>query len=207
MLGPETSQLCSHKSCKKRTEVPRCSNDRGEPSVPTFVWRRPVLDCSIGRSDPEHDPSCALQLEVLNTLMLNDPSCQWHCVALREWFDYRGHICMVFEKLGPSLFDFLRKNRYKPFPLQYVQSFALQLIEVRPNPVPMQCASSGCVDAFHPTLVMQAVAYLHRLKLVHTDLKPENILLATNGYKKLPQNTRCAPGHIAVPIHGLCLLT
>jgi hypothetical protein len=27
----------------------------------------------------------------------------------------------VFEKLGPSLFDFLRLNNYQPFPLAFVQ--------------------------------------------------------------------------------------
>lgn len=58
----------------------------------------------------------------------------------------------VFEKLGPSLFDFLRSNSYRPFPIDLVQQFSRQLLE--------------------------AVAYMHDLKLVHTDLKPENILLA-----------------------------
>ncbi len=37
---------------------------------------------------------CA-QLEVLNTLEKNDPQNRWHCVHLQEWFDYRGHVCMV----------------------------------------------------------------------------------------------------------------
>lgn len=36
-----------------------------------------------------------MQLEVLNTLEKNDPQNRWHCVHLREWFDYRGHVCMV----------------------------------------------------------------------------------------------------------------
>jgi hypothetical protein len=46
-----------------------------------------------------------------------------HCVALREWFDYRGHVCMVFEKLGLSLYDFLRKNKYRPFHLEQVRIY------------------------------------------------------------------------------------
>ncbi|KAJ9534697.1 hypothetical protein QJQ45_013058 [Haematococcus lacustris] len=62
----------------------------------------------------------------------------------------------VFEKLGPSLFDFLRKNEYRPFPIDLVQDFARQLI----------CS----------------VSYLHELQLVHTDLKPENILLVSLDY-------------------------
>ena len=61
------------------------------------------------------------QLEVLNTLERNDPEGRFHCVSLREWFDYRGHVCMVFEKLGLSLYDFLRKNSYSPFPAAMVR--------------------------------------------------------------------------------------
>ena len=64
--------------------------------------------------------ACA-QLEVLNTLERNDPEGRFHCVSLREWFDYRGHVCMVFEKLGLSLYDFLRKNSYSPFPAAMVR--------------------------------------------------------------------------------------
>ena len=61
------------------------------------------------------------QLEVLNTLERNDPRNAWHCVHLREWFDYRGHVCMAFEKLGPSLYDYLRRTGYRPFPAYLVR--------------------------------------------------------------------------------------
>jgi len=100
-------------------------------------WDRKHKDyvaIKIVRNVPKYRDAAMIELEVLNTLMWNDPTCAWHCVSLREWFNYRGHVCMVFEKLGPSLYDFLRKNRYRPFPLSYVRSFALQLIEVWPPP-------------------------------------------------------------------------
>ena len=67
---------------------------------------------------------------------------------------------MVFEKCGLSLFDFLRKNHYRPFSVGLVQQYARQLLH--------------------------AVAFLHTLKLVHTDLKPENILLLSSAYKRVP---------------------
>jgi hypothetical protein len=52
-----------------------------------------------------------------------------HCVTLKEWFDYRGHVCMVFERLGLSLYDFLRNNSYRPFAYQtVVGSFARQCL-------------------------------------------------------------------------------
>ena len=65
---------------------------------------------------------CSVQLEVLNTLEKNDAAGQYHCVSLLEWFDYRGHVCMAFERLGLSLYDFLRRSGYLPFHVSLVQS-------------------------------------------------------------------------------------
>ena len=65
---------------------------------------------------------------------------------------------MVFERLGPSLFDFLRRNNYHPFHVDLVRSFGRQMLE--------------------------SIAYIHELTLVHTDLKPENILLQSAEYDK-----------------------
>ena len=35
----------------------------------------------------------------------------------------------VFEKLGPSLYDFLKRNKYCPFPVELVREFGRQLLE------------------------------------------------------------------------------
>ena len=112
------------------------------------------------RNVDKYRHAAMLELEALATLEANDPPNRRRCVQLKEWFDYRGHVCMVFEKLGPSLYDFLRRNDYQPFPLSVVQSVARQLLG--------------------------AVAFMHELRLVHTDLKPENILLRTAEYTRLP---------------------
>jgi CDC-like kinase len=29
------------------------------------------------------------------------------CVKMLDWFDYHGHMCIAFEMLGLSVFDFL----------------------------------------------------------------------------------------------------
>jgi CDC-like kinase len=65
-----------------------------------------------------------------------------------------GHYCLVFECLGMSLYDFLKRHAYRPFPMYCVQDFARQMLE--------------------------AVDFLHGFDLIHTDLKPENILLSSN---------------------------
>ncbi|XP_055328272.1 uncharacterized protein LOC129581310 isoform X2 [Paramacrobiotus metropolitanus] len=71
-------------------------------------------------------------------------------VRLFDNFDYHGHICMVFEVLGKSVYSVLEENKYHPYKLNQVRNISYQL-----------CA---------------AVAFLHSRKIVHTDLKPENLL-------------------------------
>jgi hypothetical protein len=38
-------------------------------------------------------------------------------------------VLQVFEMLGPSLYDFLRKNNYRPFPVDLVRELGRQLLE------------------------------------------------------------------------------
>jgi CDC-like kinase len=73
-----------------------------------------------------------------------------------DWFDYHGHMCIAFEMLGLSVFDFLRENNYEPYPIDHVRHIAYQL-----------CYS---------------VKFLHETNLTHTDLKPENILFIDSDY-------------------------
>ncbi|KIY96827.1 CDC-like kinase [Monoraphidium neglectum] len=83
--------------------------------------RKEYVAVKIVRNVDKYRHAAMIELEVLNTLEANDPVSKRKCVHLKEWFDYRGHVCMVFEKLGPSLYDFLRRNDYQPFPLAVVQ--------------------------------------------------------------------------------------
>ena len=42
---------------------------------------------------------CQLMLQYICFLSL--------CVQMIDWFDFHGHICLTFEMLGLSVFDFL----------------------------------------------------------------------------------------------------
>lgn len=114
------------------------------------------------RNVQKYRDAAMLEIEVLKTLAEGDLSKtrgeRFNCIALRRAFDYQGHVCMVFDKYGPSLYDFLRTNWYKPFHPSTVQSFCEQLLV--------------------------AVRYVHSLGLVHTDLKPENVLLMSKSYRE-----------------------
>lgn len=60
-------------------------------------------------------------------------------------------MCLAFEPLGQSLYDFIKDNKYKGFDIQDVREIARQSLK--------------------------AIEFLHSIRLTHTDLKPENILL------------------------------
>ena len=51
------------------------------------------------------------------------------CVQMLDWFDYNGHICLTFDMLGLSVFDFLKDNQYHPYPLFQVRHIAYQVIK------------------------------------------------------------------------------
>lgn len=44
-----------------------------------------------------------------------------------DWFDYHGHMCISFELLALSTFDFLKENNYLPYSIVQVRHMAYQL--------------------------------------------------------------------------------
>ncbi|PNY17926.1 serine/threonine-protein kinase AFC2-like protein [Trifolium pratense] len=120
---------------------------------------REMVAIKVVRSVKKYREAAMLEVDVLQLLGKYDRSGS-RCVQIRNWFDYRNHICIVFEMLGPSLYDFLRKNNYRPFPVDLVRELGRQLLE--------------------------SVAFVHDLRLIHTDLKPENILFISPEYVKVP---------------------
>ncbi|KAM7276015.1 hypothetical protein ACFE04_017881 [Oxalis oulophora] len=121
--------------------------------------RKEFVAIKIVRGIKKYREAAMIEIEMLEQLSRHDKGGN-HCVQIWNWFDYRNHICIVFEKLGPSLYDFLRKNNYRSFPIDHVREIGRQLLE--------------------------CVAFMHDLKMIHTDLKPENILLVSSDYVKVP---------------------
>ena len=45
-----------------------------------------------------------------------------------DWFDYHGHVCIAFELLGLSTYDFLKENNFQPFPIENIQHMAYSIV-------------------------------------------------------------------------------
>lgn len=111
--------------------------------------------------------SALMEVKVLEALRSTNTDEESLCIKMLDWFDYNGHICIVFERLGHSVYEFLRRNSYRPFPMEQVQRMAYQLC--------------------------QAVLYCHERGLTHTDLKPENVLFCDSSFRfvdKLSSHSR-----------------
>ncbi len=71
-------------------------------------------------------------------------------VQLLDSFKFRNHECMSFELLDISLYDYLKINRFRGFPLLWVRTVTQQLVSV--------------------------LIHLKQCGVIHCDLKPENVL-------------------------------
>ncbi|KAI0244479.1 serine threonine protein kinase CMGC group [Massospora cicadina] len=126
----------------------------------------------VVRAVSKYRDAARIEMRVLSTLKQNDPLNLNKCIHMNHDFEYRNHICMVFDLLGPSIFDFLKSNSFQPFPHAHVQHFARQ--------------------------ILTSLAFIHNLGLVHTDLKPENILLVSADYDLVPAKRKKEHKHTKV---------
>ncbi|GFO13894.1 dual specificity protein kinase clk2 [Plakobranchus ocellatus] len=114
------------------------------------------LALKIIKNVEKYREAAKLEINVLEKLKEKDPSGKYLCVQMRDWFDYHGHMCIAFDMLGLSVFDFLKDNNYVPYTLEQVRHISYQLC--------------------------YAVNFLHENQLTHTDLKPENILFVNSDF-------------------------
>jgi hypothetical protein len=123
--------------------------------------RKAPLALKVVRSVPRYFDAALVEVDILERIRAADVRKQSGCVRLYKVFSThyanQMHICLGFERLGSSLFDFIKRNKYSGFPLAVTRSLAFQLLK--------------------------AVAFCHSISLIHTDLKPENILFVNIDFR------------------------
>lgn len=116
-----------------------------------------IVAIKIVRNVKRYYDSAKIEADIIRDVNQNGRRGTTHCAVMYDTFSFDGHYCMVFESLGPSLYDFLKAQRYHPFPIQCVRDFAKQLLET--------------------------LDFLHSFRLIHTDLKvcPHFVVLMFSG--------------------------
>lgn len=108
-----------------------------------------------------------LEINVLKKLQEKDPNGNFLVIQLLDNFDYHGHVCLLFDLLGLSVFDFMKANNYQAYPMEQARYIAYQLC--------------------------YAVKFMHDNRLTHTDLKPENILFVNSNYRVVEDGKKKRP--------------
>ncbi|KAK7469937.1 hypothetical protein BaRGS_00036041 [Batillaria attramentaria] len=116
-----------------------------------------TIALKIIKNVEKYREAAKLEINVLEKIKEKDPNGKYLCVSMLDWFDYHGHVCISFDMLGLSVFDFLKDNNYIAYPIEQVRHISYQLC--------------------------YAVNFLHDNQLTHTDLKPENILFVDSDFE------------------------
>ncbi|KAM8741761.1 dual specificity protein kinase CLK4-like isoform 3-T4 [Acanthopagrus schlegelii] len=67
------------------------------------------------------------EISVLQEINSLDDDNRFACVRMLDWFEHGGHVCIVFELLGISTFEFLLQNDFLSFSVEQIRHMAFQI--------------------------------------------------------------------------------
>jgi serine/threonine protein kinase len=105
----------------------------------------------IIRNERRFHKQAQSEIKILDLLRQQDKKNNHNVVHMKEFFLFRGHLCITFEMMHSDLYCALKKDSFRGFPLETIKTFSRALVT--------------------------ALRVLRRSRIIHCDLKPENILL------------------------------
>ncbi|KAM4696307.1 dual specificity tyrosine-phosphorylation-regulated kinase 2-like [Rhinophrynus dorsalis] len=107
------------------------------------------------RNDRDYSRHAEQEIKILQKIKELDPDNKMNVVHLLEGFTFRNHVCMIFELLGPNLYNQLVENRFQGFSLSVVAKLAVDILQ--------------CLEG------------LQKNRITHCDLKLDNIVSKREG--------------------------
>jgi len=121
----------------------------------TLGGLRPEVAIKMARSNDTMFKQAQSERAVLAKLAGTDVENRSHCIRMLDYFDFRGHACLVFESMEMNLRGLVRKvGRGIGLNLGAVRSYAVQLLI--------------------------SLRHLRQNGILHADIKPDNILVSAD---------------------------
>ncbi|KAL0213080.1 hypothetical protein RCL1_006706 [Eukaryota sp. TZLM3-RCL] len=112
----------------------------------------------VTRNIDRYREAALIEKRILRHLYTNS-SHKYHTITMLGYFAFHDHVCLSFERAGPTLHHVLHLNR-AGFDLETLRTIAYQ--------------------------IFRCIAFIHDLGLIHTDLKTENIIFSNKNYTYSP---------------------
>lgn len=113
----------------------------------------------IINSREEFQNQAMVEIKILTSISLNDTNNESGNVKFYHYFNFRGHICLVFELLGKNLYECIQLNNFNGLDLSTIRCYTMD--------------------------ILTSLMFLRTLKIIHCDLKPENILVDQDNENKV----------------------
>eukprot|EP00177_Eucheuma_denticulatum_P004679 GFKZ01008503.1.p1 GENE.GFKZ01008503.1~~GFKZ01008503.1.p1 ORF type:complete len:813 (+),score=65.76 GFKZ01008503.1:405-2843(+) len=111
-----------------------------------------IVAVKVVKNQPAYFNQAWVEINILRILHRNNGEEDTrHIVKFFTHFIFRGHLCLVFERLSVNLYEVLRRNNYVGVDLDTIRNYLTQLLKT--------------------------LSVLVQSEVIHCDLKPENILL------------------------------
>uniref|UniRef100_A0A3B3C2P4 Protein kinase domain-containing protein n=1 Tax=Oryzias melastigma TaxID=30732 RepID=A0A3B3C2P4_ORYME len=116
-----------------------------------FDWNLTTnKEVAIKITKPSRRDSGLFELNALAEITKLDAD-KYGLIKFLDWFEYRSHICIVYEMLDQSLYDFMYTRRHRPLSIHEIRTIARQLLI--------------------------SLKGLKEINMAHCDIKPDNIML------------------------------